>query len=89
MRKIFVWTTISLIIIFGILGWFVWQGFWWILAVFAFFMFIGIKDMIQTKHTLWRNFPVLGRLRWLMEDMRPKLYQYFVKPNLIDQKFLD
>ncbi|MEO6948230.1 MAG: FMN-binding glutamate synthase family protein [Ginsengibacter sp.] len=81
MRKIFVTTTIALIVIFGVLGWFVWQGFWWILAVFAIFMFIGIKDMIQTKHTLWRNFPVLGRLRWLMEDMRPKLYQYFVESD--------
>ncbi|MEO6820107.1 MAG: glutamate synthase-related protein [Ginsengibacter sp.] len=81
MRKIFVLTTIALIIIFGILGWFVWPGFWWILAVFAIFMFVGIKDMVQTKHTLWRNFPVLGRLRWLMEAMRPKLYQYFVESD--------
>ena len=81
MRRIFVVTTIALIIIFGVLGWFVWSGFWWILALFSIFMIVGIKDMLQKKHTLWRNFPVLGRLRWLMEDMRPKLYQYFVESD--------
>lgn len=81
MRKIFVWTSISTIIIFGLLGLFVWQGFWIILAVLSIFIFLGIKDMTQTRHTLWRNFPVLGRLRWLMEDMRPKLYQYFVESD--------
>lgn len=81
MRRIFVAVTVSLIVIFGLLAWFVWPGFWYILAVFAIFMAIGFKDMLQTKHTLWRNFPVLGRLRWLMEAMRPKLYQYFVESD--------
>lgn len=65
----------------GALSWFVWNGFWWILALAIIFIFIGAKDMIQTKHTLWRNFPVLGRLRWLMEALRPKLYQYFVESD--------
>ena len=81
MRRIFVLVTISVPVVLGLLGWFVWPGFWWILAILAIFMVIGIKDMLQTKHTLWRNFPVLGRLRWLMEAMRPKLYQYFIESD--------
>ena len=66
---------------FSTLGWIVWPGFWWILGFLCLLILVGIKDMVQQKHTLWRNFPVLGRLRWLMEAMRPKLYQYFVKSD--------
>ncbi|HEV2832742.1 MAG TPA: FMN-binding glutamate synthase family protein, partial [Hanamia sp.] len=81
MRRIFVLASIACVLVFGALGWFVWQGFWWILLVLIIFIIIGAQDMLQTKHTLWRNFPVVGRLRWLMEAMRPKLYQYFVESD--------
>lgn len=81
MRRIFITASITCILVFGLLGWYVWAGFWWILGLFSILIFIGIRDMVQTKHTLWRNFPILGRLRWLMEAMRPKLYQYFVESD--------
>ncbi len=42
---------------------------------------VGIYDMVQTKHTIMRNFPLLGRLRWWAEALRPKVYQYFVESN--------
>lgn len=38
---------------------------------------IGLYDRFQTHHTLWRNFPVVGRGRWIMEFFRPFLRQYF------------
>lgn len=43
--------------------------------------YLGIEDLIQTKQTIRSNFPVLGRLRYFMEDLRPKIYQYFVESN--------
>src|SRR5699024_8759640 len=42
---------------------------------------IGIYDMIQPHHTIMRNYPVFGRMRYLMEDLRPKVYQYFVESD--------
>lgn len=81
MRRNFLIASVACVLVFGALGWFVWQGFWWILLVLIILIAIGTKDMLQTKHTLWRNFPVVGRLRWLMEAMRPKLYQYFVESD--------
>lgn len=81
MRRIFVLTSIASVLAFGALAWFVWPGFWAILGVLSLFIWMGITDMRQTKHTLWRNFPVLGRMRWLMEALRPKLYQYFVESD--------
>ena len=81
MRKMFLLISITCLLVFGALGYFVWHGFWWILGVLVIFIVIGVKDMTQTRHSLWRNFPLLGRLRWLMEAMRPKLYQYFVESD--------
>lgn len=81
MRKNFIAASMASVLAFGALGYFVWNGFWWILAFVSIFIIVGITDILQNKHTLWRNFPVLGRLRWLMEAMRPKLYQYFVESD--------
>ncbi len=81
MRRIFALVSIGVVIIFTSLAFFVWSGFWYFLGFCMIFILIGIRDLVQKKHTLWRNFPVLGRLRWLMEDMRPKLYQYFVESD--------
>lgn len=81
MRRLFALVSAGVIIIFGGLAIFVWSGFWFFLAFCLIFVVIGVKDLVQKKHSLWRNFPVLGRLRWLMEAMRPKLYQYFVESD--------
>lgn len=81
MRKIFVLTSIFTVLILGLLGWFVSSGFWWVLAVFMILIVMGFTDMTQKSHTLWRNFPVVGRLRWLMEAIRPKMYQYFIESD--------
>src|SRR3546814_14381286 len=43
--------------------------------------------MIQKRHACMRNFPVFGRGRYLMEDMRPKFYQYFVESDLNGRPF--
>lgn len=40
---------------------------------------MGVYDFIQVKHSIPRNFPVLGRMRYLLELIRPEIYQYFVE----------
>lgn len=42
---------------------------------------LGIYEMIQTKRTLMRNYPLFGRMRYVMEILRPKIYQYFVESD--------
>ena len=44
-------------------------------------IFMGVSDMLQTKQSLKRNFPLLGRLRYVFEDLRPKIQQYFVESD--------
>ena len=81
MRKVFIVFCVSLILLFGLLALFVWK--WFLIGAALFFIFLiwGWLDMSQTKHTLIRNFPIFGRARWLMEALRPKLYQYFVESD--------
>ena len=78
MRKNFV--LVSAITVLVIL---VWSYFWnWALLLFllvAPIIILGIADMIQTKQSIRRNFPLLGRLRYVLEDLRPKIQQYFIE----------
>ncbi len=36
---------------------------------------IGLDDMRQTTHTIRRNFPVLGNIRYVLESIRPEIRQ--------------
>jgi glutamate synthase domain-containing protein 2 len=80
MRKIFVIS--SVLVTALILLW----AYFWIDALFAFviagpLIYMGFADMVQTKQSIKRNFPLLGRLRYVFEDMRPKIQQYFVESD--------
>jgi glutamate synthase domain-containing protein 2 len=47
---------------------------WWIGgAVLA----LGVRDMLQRRHALLRNYPVFGHFRAFFELIRPELRQYF------------
>lgn len=47
------------------------------------FLFVGVGfyDLFQNKHAIKRNFPLLGRLRYVFEMIRPEINQYFVESN--------
>ena len=82
MRKIFILTAVILLSLLAFVALNVASWVWVIFGIVACLVAFGIYDMVQSKHTLMRNFPLLGRLRWLMEALRPKLYQYFVESDI-------
>lgn len=53
----------------------------WGLSLTVPLSLVGLYDMVQTQHTIMRNFPIVGRFRWWAEALRPKVYQYFVESN--------
>lgn len=57
---------------------------WWYLlfAIVVFLFVLGLVDMNQTKHSIMRTYPVFGRMRYWMEALRPKMYQYFVESDI-------
>tara|TARA_R110002049_G_scaffold151464_1_gene315072 strand:+ start:290 stop:1879 length:1590 start_codon:yes stop_codon:yes gene_type:complete len=42
---------------------------------------MGIFDIFQKRHTIRRNFPVIGRFRYVLESIRPEIMQYFVETD--------
>ena len=55
------------------------------LVLFILFLFsascllVIIYDVSQKKHALLRNYPLVGRLRWVFEHERSKIQQYFIE----------
>ena len=48
---------------------------------------IALWDLVQRKHTLRRNYPLIGRIRWIMEDLRPFAQSYLVEGDLDGRPF--
>ncbi|MDP6243413.1 MAG: FMN-binding glutamate synthase family protein, partial [Myxococcota bacterium] len=44
-------------------------------------LLLGVYDLQQPHHSILRNYPLLGHLRFLLEDAGPELHQYFVESN--------
>ncbi|WP_369202008.1 FMN-binding glutamate synthase family protein [Streptomyces sp. PU-14G] len=58
------------------------SGWWWIPAAALLALAVtGVHDLVQRKHAVLRNYPVLGHLRYLLESIRPELQQYFIERN--------
>lgn len=87
MRKGFIIFSIVSIASTVLLGIFVSLKFLLLLTIFVPLVIMGILDMMQTRHAIVRNFPLLGRGRYWMEDLRPKIYQYFVESDIDGRPF--
>jgi glutamate synthase domain-containing protein 2 len=64
-----------------------WPPFFWAYIFIGPFVLLGIYDLYQPKHSIVRNYPVFGRLRYFAEDLRPKVYQYFVESDTNGKPF--
>ncbi len=54
----------------------------WVYLFICPLIVIGLYDSVQRKHTLLRNFPLIGHLRFMFETVRPELQQYFIESNI-------
>lgn len=58
------------------------SAWWWCAAVpLLALTALGGWDLTQRRHSVLRNYPLLGHLRFLLEALRPELQQYFVERN--------
>ena len=60
---------------------------WWAFVVVGPLIALGVHDVLQTKHSLLRVFPIIGHGRYLMEALRPEIQQYFVESNVDGMPF--
>src|SRR5271168_4478659 len=72
--------TFSLVATAGFLALtFVHVGFAFVFAIALIFAVIGTHDVLQTHHSLLRNYPISARIRFLLEEIRPEIRQYFLE----------
>lgn len=80
MRRTFVAvSSITLALIAGVA--LAWPPVLWSLVLVAPLVLLGVTDMLQKHHAVRRNFPLIGRGRYLLEMIRPEINQYFVESN--------
>ena len=58
-----------------------WSPAAWSLLVVVPLVAQGVADMLQTRHAVRRNFPLIGHGRYLLEQIRPEINQYFIESN--------
>jgi glutamate synthase domain-containing protein 2 len=58
------------------------DGDWLWLAIPALLLtLLGVHDVVQTRHAIVRNYPILGHLRFFLEYIRPEIRQYFIESD--------
>lgn len=61
---------------------------WWIAAAaVGGLAAVGVFDVTQRRHSVLRNYPVIGHIRYLLEAVRPELQQYFIERNFDGRPF--
>ena len=47
------------------------------IVIFGALTFLGIRDLTQKSHAVLRNYPISAHIRFLLEEIRPEMRQYF------------
>lgn len=74
-------SSLSLLVTFG-LSYFLNHSWYVLFAFIVVLTLMGYVDMVQKKHTIKRTYPLVGRLRYVLEELRPKMYQYFIESDI-------
>jgi glutamate synthase domain-containing protein 2 len=77
------WLLSAVVALLGGLGWVLGGPGALGLAALAglFLTALGWRDTRQTRHSVLRNYPVIGHLRFLLEFIRPEMRQYFIESD--------
>ena len=59
----------------------------WGLLVLVPLLLLAWRDFFQTRHSLRKNYPLIARIRWIMEDLRPFAQAYVVESDLEGRPF--
>lgn len=59
----------------------------WFLLILIPLVGLWFYDVTQTKHTILRNFPVMGHMRYILEFFRPEIQQYFIADDEEERPF--
>ena len=78
------WLYYTISIVSSLLVFIIYQ--FWPPIIYALFIIIpyiliGIHDIRSVSHTVLRNYPVIGHLRYILEFIRPEIQQYYIETD--------
>ncbi|GAB3385159.1 FMN-binding glutamate synthase family protein [Lysobacter fragariae] len=59
----------------------------WVAVFFAALAALGTWDLLQTRSTLRRNYPLLAHFRYGLESIGPEMRQYFIEADTAEVPF--
>ncbi|MBN6100647.1 FMN-binding glutamate synthase family protein [Xanthomonas sp. CFBP 8703] len=65
----------------------IWPLWGWGVAAFAVLALLGTWDLLQTRSTLRRNYPILAHFRYGLESVGPEMRQYFLQSDIEEAPF--
>lgn len=61
---------------------------WWVASAgFGLLAIVALWDLFQPWHNLRRNYPLISRMRWYIEAIRPELRQYLFESDTDGRPF--
>jgi len=75
------WLACGVAALLAALTWVMGGGAGWLTLLFFGLVLTGWHDVRQTRHSVLRNYPVIGHLRFLLEFIRPEMRQYFIESD--------
>ena len=60
---------------------------WTLIIILLILFLILIHDIFQKEHAILRNFPLLGRVRYLLESLGPGIRQYWITNDKEEMPF--
>jgi glutamate synthase domain-containing protein 2 len=64
-----------------------WRIFWWLAIIPGLLVLLGLWDLVQPRHSILRNYPIIGHLRFMLEDTGPEMHQYIVENSTDGRPF--
>lgn len=87
MRNEFLYSIVPVYLLIYLCGYFLSHSFFSLYLFVVPLTLLGLYDIIQKKHTVLRNYPVIGHLRYLLEMIRPEIQQYFIERDVDGRPF--
>ncbi|MFD8735994.1 FMN-binding glutamate synthase family protein [Streptomyces sp. NPDC059618] len=88
MLKIPLVVLLGLLAVSGLLAALLVSPWYWAVAVpLLVAALVAVHDLVQRRHSVLRNYPLLGHLRFALEALRPELQQYFIERNFDGRPF--
>lgn len=82
-----IWLVLAAVVVAVVLG-SVLDPWWWMaLVLLVPLAVLGIWDVTQRRHSILRNFPILGHSRYFLEGIGAELHQYLVESNTDGRPF--